>query len=474
MRRSVRFRWRYALATAGLALGLSMATPGAAKGNASRTPPNIVIILADDAGYRDFGFQGSTEFPTPNIDRLAREGTVYSSAYASMPFCSPSRAGLLTGRYTQRFGYEFNLTQAAPKGVDARYMGLDTDERTAADYFRAAGYATYAVGKWHMGEQSQFHPLVRGFDHFYGFLGGGSSYFPQKIAPAVIERDGVPELPTQYLTDQFAAEAVRDIEQSRGKPFFLYLAFNAVHTPMNARPADEARFTNIADPQRRRLAAMTWALDRGVGSVLDALKRSGAAENTLVVFANDNGGDSIGIGADNAPLRGTKGTLLEGGIRVPMIIRRPGDVNHRERVDAPVSLLDILPTALDYAGVTLPRNVDGMSLRASAPPPQQRQLFWRYDTMAAMRDGRWKLLRYPDRPPELYDLSTDIGESNDRAGVDPDRVRAMLKTLFAWEATVEHPRWHTGTFWSQEDVRRYSADHVKIQNLDEKKKVFGQ
>lgn len=461
------------LGTASLAL--AMAVPAHARPTPpADSRPNVVIILADDAGYRDFGFQGSREFATPNIDALAQVGTVYSSAYASMPFCSPSRAGLLTGRYTQRFGYEFNLTQAPPKGIDAHYMGLDTEERTVADYFRAAGYATYAVGKWHVGDQPQFDPLTRGFEHFYGFLGGGSTYFPEKIASGTIQRDGVSERPPHYLTDQFGAEAVRDIEQSRGKPFFLYLAFNAVHAPMNARSEDEVRFAGIVDPQRRRLAAMTWALDRAVGSVMAALKRTGTVDNTLIVFTNDNGGDSIGIGADNAPLRGMKGTLLEGGIRVPMIIRLPHGAKTKANEARPVSLLDILPTALQAAGISIPEGLDGAPLQADAAALNARPLFWRYDTMAAMRSGPWKLLRYPDRPPELYNLAEDIGESDNRADAEPDRVRAMLKALFVWEATVEHPRWHTGTFWTQEDVRRYSADHVRAENEKEKKAIFGQ
>ncbi|WP_423140767.1 sulfatase-like hydrolase/transferase [Parablastomonas sp. CN1-191] len=432
-----------------------------------------MVLLADDAGYHDFGFQGSREFRTPNIDALARQGAVYTDAYATMPFCSPSRAGLLTGRYTQRFGYEFNLTQAAPKGVDPLFMGLDTSERTAADLLRSAGYATYAVGKWHLGEQPQFDPLKRGFDHFYGFAGGGSTYFPEKIAPTTITRDGVAERPARYLTDQFADEAVRDIEQSRGRPFFLYLAFNAVHAPMNARPEDEALFAAIADPQRRRLAAMTWALDRAVGKVLTALKRRGVADNTLVIFTNDNGGDRIDIGADNAPLRGTKGTLLEGGIRVPLIIRMPhGQAAARQSV--PVSLMDLLPTALAAAQVAAPADLDGRSLLGTPASIAERPLFWRYDTMAAMRQGPWKLLRFPDRPPQLYDVAADSGETRDLAETYPDRTRAMLKAIFAWEGTVEHPRWHTGTFWSQEDVRRYSAEHVTAENQRIRKALFGQ
>lgn len=447
-----------------LAMAVSFAAPSAidARSRKGPRPPNVVVILADDAGYADFGFQGGTEFETPNIDRLAREGVVYETAYATMPFCSPSRAGLVTGRYTQRFGYEYNLTDQAPPGVDAAYMGLAVEERTMGDLFRAAGYRTIAIGKWHMGEAPQFHPNARGFDHFYGFLGGGSTYFDEDGKPGPVERNGTLQQPSAYLTDDFAREAVHQIAASRDRPFLLYLAFNAVHTPMDALASDEARFTAITDPQRRRLAAMTYALDRAVGRVLEALKVNNLDRNTLVVFTNDNGGDRIGLGASNAPLRGTKGTLLEGGIRVPLIVRYPDKASAGSRDPIPASLMDILPTALRTARIAKPDNLDGMALNALTG--RQRALFWRYDNMAAVRSDGWKLLRYPDRPAQLYDLQHDPAEARDLAARHPDRVRSMMQALFAWEANQQHPRWHTGTFWSQEDIRRYDDAHVATEN----------
>lgn len=446
-----------------------MATALASAGSAQ--PPNVVIILADDAGYGDFGFQGSREMVTPNLDRLARQGTIYNAAYAAMPFCSPSRAALLTGRYPQRYGYEFNLTGKPPPGVDGRFMGLATTESTIGDLLRAAGYASIAVGKWHVGEAAHFHPNARGFDRFHGFLGGTSAYLPARIRPGSISFNGQPAQPQAYLTDDLVRVAGEQIAAVRGKPFLLYLAFNAVHTPMEATPADEARFAGIADPQRRRLAAMTFAMDRAVGTLLATLDRLELADNTLLIFSNDNGGDRIGLAASNAPLRGTKGTLLEGGIRVPLIVRWPGGQRGGhgagQRVDAPVSLMDIVPTALAAAGVAAPANLDGRSLGQ----PAVRPLFWRYDTMAAMRDGAWKLLRFPDRPPELYDVVADPGETHNLAATAPVRVAAMLKAIFAWEAGLEHPRWHTGSYWSQEDVRRYDAAHVAAENARERRSL---
>lgn len=462
-----------AVMATGCVSNTAVAASERAKANGER-PPNVIIILADDAGYADFGFAGSDEIATPNIDALAKSGVVFEQAYATTPFCSPSRAGLLTGRYPQRYGYEFNLTHEPPPGIDARYMGLDVDESTIGDLFKAAGYRTIAIGKWHVGSQPQFHPNVRGFDEFYGLLGGGSTYFPDRIAAGKIERNGEGVEASKYLTDEFADEAVAQISQSGDQPFLLYLAFNAVHTPMDALPEDIARFAHIEDPQRRRLAAMTWAMDRAIGKVMDALEAKGLTDDTLVIFTNDNGGDRIGLDADNTPLRGTKGTLLEGGIRVPMIAKMPMKQGAGTQVQGAVSLMDILPTALEVAGAPVPGNLDGVSLLGLGQSAGSRPLFWRYDTTAAVRNGKWKLLRFPDRPAQLYDLSVDVGEMHDLAAENRELVTRLMQQLFAWEATIEHRRWHTGTYWSQEDIRRYSETHVEAAIARSKAELSGQ
>lgn len=450
---------------AALVLGGCLSVPLAAE---TARKPNIVIILADDAGYADFGFQGSREMQTPNIDRLAQQGTVYDQAYATTPFCSPSRAGLLTGRHPLRYGFEFNLTHEPAPGIDPRFMGLAEGERTIADYLRATGYRTIAVGKWHLGDAPQFHPNKRSFDHFYGLIGGNSRYFPDAIKPGALERNGTPAQAREYLTDDFATEAIEQIAAAGDAPFLLYLAFTAPHTPMDATAADIARFRHIADPQRRRLAAMTWAMDRGVGRIMETLRARGLDRNTLVIFTNDNGGDTIGLNADNGPLRGMKGTLLEGGIRVPMIVRWPNGAGAGRRAVQPVSLMDILPTALALAGAAPPVGLDGQPLTPNNEVQTGRRLYWRYDTVAAMRQGPWKLLRYPDRVPQLYNLAVDPGEGSDLAAEEPQRLAMMMRALFAWEGTVEHPRWHTGSFWSQEDIRRYSETHVRAENAKAK------
>ena len=443
---------------------------------AERRAPNIVVILADDAGYADFGFQGSDQVRTPNIDRIARSGVTYGNAYVTTPFCSPSRAGLLTGRYPQRYGYEFNLTHEPPPGVDAEFMGLAVEESTLGDYLQSAGYTTIAVGKWHVGDAPQFRPNVRGFDHFYGFLGGGSHYHPDQLKPGDIVRDGEAVRPGEYLTDDLAREAIEYIEQYKEQPFFLYLAFNAVHTPMDALREDAGRFSHIEDEQRRRLAAMTWAMDRAVGNVVAALEERDLLNDTLLIFTNDNGGDRIGIAADNAPLRGTKGTLLEGGVRVPLAVQWPGVIAPGSTFDGTVSLMDIVPTAITVAGGNVPDNLDGRTLLMADGELDggHSSLFWRYDVMAAVRSSDWKLLRFPDRAPQLYDLSSDSGESNDLAAQNPDKVGSLMQQLFAWEAGLIHARWNTGTFWSQEDVRRYDSDYVDRERAGTAKDISGE
>lgn len=444
--------------------------------SAKQRAPNIILILADDAGYADFGFQGSDEVLTPNIDAIAQNGVTYSNAYVTTPFCSPSRAGILTGRYPQRYGYEFNLTHEPPPGVDAEFMGLAVEESTLGDYLRALDYVTIAIGKWHVGDAPQFHPKARGFDHFYGFLGGGSSYHPDNIKLGKMTRDGEAVKPSDYLTDDLAREAIDYIEQYREQPFLLYLAFNAVHTPMDAMRADMERFAHIEDEQRRRLAAMTWAMDRAVGNVVEALQEFELLDNTLLIFTNDNGGDRIGIAADNAPLRGTKGTLLEGGVRVPLTVQWPGVIEAGTKSDVTVSLMDLVPTAIAAGGGDLPKDLDGKTLFTGDGllTGGHESLFWRYDVMAAVRADDWKLLRFPDRSPQLYDLAADTGESNDLAAQNPGKVSELMQKLFEWEAGLIHARWNTGTFWSQEDIRRYDDEHVERERASTAQSISGE
>src|SRR5262245_14407191 len=357
-------------------LALAVVSSGQAPAQATNAPkrPNIVIILADDLGYADVGFHGCKDVPTPRIDSIARGGVRCTNGYVSGPYCSPTRAGLLTGRYQQRFGHEFNPGERAADNE----LGLPLSQTTIADRLKAAGYATGLVGKWHLGAAPRFHPQRRGFDEYFGFLAGSHPYFPGQGEPIYRGTEVVKE--REYLTDAFAREAVSFIDRHSDKPFFLYLAFNAVHTPMHATDPRLARFSSIKDEARRTYAAMLAAMDEGVGRVLDTLKKHGLEENTLVVYFSDNGGPTMPGTTINAsrndPLRGSKRTTLEGGIRVPFTARWPKGLPAGAIYEHPVIQLDLLPTLLAAAGVEAKPDwqLDGVNLipywtgRDSRPP----------------------------------------------------------------------------------------------------------
>jgi len=440
--------------------------------------PNVVLILADDLGYGDLSCQGSVQIPTPNIDRLAAEGTRALRGHASSLVCAPSRAGLMTGRYQNRFGFEHNLS--VPDHVKPEACGLPLDEPTMAERLKALGYRTAAVGKWHLGESPGHHPNARGFDSFFGMIKGSHGYFP---APgrSRIERDGesVEAFRRPYLTDEFSLEAARFITSGAdgADPWFLYLAYNAPHTPLEATEADLARFAEVEPPRRRTYCAMVHALDRGVGEVLDALDATAQAENTIVVFLNDNGGSCDASRAINAPLRGQKSMVLEGGTRVPFLVRWPGRVPAGAEYPHPVSALDLVPTFVAAAGGEVePRYVgrgerrrerpfDGVDLLPYLAGEREgrphEQLFWRISQRgAAVLDGDWKLVRLPHRLPELYDLASDPSELRDLAPEQPERVEALLARLHEWECSFErNPMWESAVRWATYNRRLYDAEY---------------
>ncbi|MCI2284714.1 sulfatase-like hydrolase/transferase [Colwellia sp. MSW7] len=417
--------------------------------------PNILFILSDDAGYADFGFHGSKIMKTPHLDDLAEQSMMFKQAYVSAAVCGPSRAGILTGRYQQRFGFEENNVPGymSKNGTTGDKMGLAIEEVTIADYLKELGYTTTIIGKWHQGNADEFHPLKRGFDSFYGFRGGARSYFeydennPLDRPENGLERDfeQFEESPV-YLTDAFADEAIATIDKANHSPFFIFLSFNAVHTPMEAKPEDLALFPELTG-KRKAAAALTISMDRAIGRVLKKLEESGIAENTLVVFTNDNGGPSDTNGSVNSPLSGTKANHLEGGIRVPMLIRRPGHIKSNSTYNFPVSTLDLLPTFYSAAQGNTGhlKNIDGKDLmpylnQTSKERPHQT-LYWKKENRGAIRDGDWKLLRFPDRPIELYNIEDDPSEMIDLALKYPKKVRNMYKSLFNWELTLARPKW---------------------------------
>ncbi|MEZ5163325.1 MAG: sulfatase-like hydrolase/transferase [Fimbriimonadaceae bacterium] len=360
------------------------------------SPPNIVFIVSDDAGYGDFGFTGSLQIKTPNIDSIAKEGVEFTQGYVSGPVCSPSRAGFLTGRYQSRFGHEDNLAIGEVQPGDQREdIGLPVEERTIADYMKSFGYTTGLVGKWHLGEEEKFLPKSRGFDEYWFLPGGSRPYFDQKVGKAMaIQSNYDPEPKVTYTTDDFGAQAAGFITRNAKKPFFLYLSYTAPHTPLTPKPEDEEEFAYIADNRRRKYCGLMKGLDRSVGVVLDALKTNKLDQNTLVIFINDNGGQ-IQAGAVNAPYRGMKGTFLEGGTRIAYAMKWPGKIKAGTEFDGRVSTLDILPTALGAASqgkrYEVAKPFDGVDLmpylaQAKSGDPHET-LFWRMGFTGAVRDG---------------------------------------------------------------------------------------
>ena len=407
--------------------------------------PNIVLILADDLGYGELGVQGSKDIPTPNIDSLAANGVRFTNGYVSCPVCSPTRAGLMTGRYQERFGHEFN---PGPAEQADSVFGLSLTEVTMADRLKSLGYATGIFGKWHLGYRPEFHPQKRGFDEFFGFLGGAHSYLdPLERTANPILRGTEPVKQITFLTEDIAREGVSFIERRQKEPFFLYLPFNAVHAPMEATEKYLSRFGSIQNPRRRTFAAMLSALDDAVGSVLSKLRETRLLENTLVFFVSDNGGPTPNTTSGNGPLRGYKGQVLEGGIRVPFLIQWQGRLPAGKVYDHPVIALDIHPTAVAAGGGSIPAKagLDGVNLlpflTGSVKTPPHDRLMWRFSPQSAIRMGDWKLVRLGDGPSQLFNLAQDIAEKNDLAASQPDRVKQLEAAYQVWNAQLAEPRW---------------------------------
>jgi len=436
--------------------------------------PNIVVIVGDDMGYADIGVHGCMDIPTPNIDSLAADGVRCTSGYVSGPYCSPTRAGLLTGRYQTRFGHEFNPGGAPGQGPKKKQRqqagdgnkdsGLPLSETTMADRLKDAGYATALIGKWHLGYAEPFRPLRRGFDEFFGFLGGAHSYFPGDGAP--ILRGDVPVEENEYFTDAISREAVAFLDRQTDKPFFLCVTFNAVHTPMQADDARLKKFANISDKTRRTYAAMMSAMDDAIGAVLAKLHEKNLDENTLMVFISDNGGPTISTttvnGSSNKPLRGSKRTTLEGGVRVPFIVRWPGQVPAGQVYDKPVIQLDILPTALAAAGVDVAPDsrLEGVNilpyLNGENDNPPHDALYWRFGKQMAIRQGDWKLVKYDPvvdgqkggkgtaTDAKLYNLANDIGETENLIEEEPEKAKALQAAWNKWNASNVPAAWGDG------------------------------
>ncbi|WP_445749762.1 sulfatase-like hydrolase/transferase [Polaribacter sp.] len=409
--------------------------------------PNIITIIIDDAGYADFGFMGSNDLETPEIDKLAKSGVIFTDAHVSATVCAPSRAGLMTGKYQQRYGFEANNTGDEETGD----IGLSDDVTTLADVFKANNYKTVAIGKWHLGATETDHPNERGFDDFYGFLGGGRPYFPLEnpSKETMLQHNSKKVQFNGYLTDVLGDYAVNYIQQHQNEPFFMYLAFNAVHTPMQAKTEHLEKYKNHA---RKELAAMTWSLDENIGKITKKLEELHLAENTLIYFISDNGG-AHNNSSTNGNLKGWKGNEFEGGHRVPFIMSWKSHIKPNQTFDGLTSSLDIFTTSLAAANISADKKLqlDGANLLPyvtgikSGNP--HNTLYWRKLDEAAIRYKNLKLIRLENYGEVLYDLTADISEANDLSTIDNINVQLLSNKLKSWEKTLMPPLWKEDKPW---------------------------
>lgn len=430
--------------------------------------PNFVLIVADDLGYADLSINGSNQIATPNIDRLAKEGVNFLNGYVSSPVSGPSRAGFITGKNQVSFGVDNNLGGSQP-GFDPSFLGLPLTEVTIADRLKELGYATGLIGKWHLGDEPHFHPTKRGFDEAWTYSGGGHDYFISEsegkgyLSP--IECNYKTPQQITYITDDKGDECVDFIKRHNKDPFFLFASFNAPHAPMQATEADLELYKHIENQKRRTYCAMVHRLDVNIGRILETLESEGLSKNTLIVFISDNGGPVDQNGSINAPFNGQKGTLLEGGIHVPFMMKWTGRLPAGKTFEHPVTSLDFAPTFLQAAtdrelnedifdGVNLMPFLTGQN--DSAP---HKTLNWRFTISAAIRDGDWKLVRLPDRLPMLYNLADDISEQKDIAIDNLGRTKDMLKKLGEWDIRLPHPLFLEGPNWRVRQVELYDKQY---------------
>jgi arylsulfatase A-like enzyme len=466
--------------------------PASAQVPADQRPPNILVIVVDDLGYNDVSLNGGGVTPTPNIDALARSGAVVENGYAANATCSPSRAAIMTGRYPTRFGFEFTAVPPAFAENIARFadapdhpaifhgdrirglpayadMGVPPGEETIAEYLQGQGYHTMHIGKWHLGEAAPLRPENQGFDESLGMMAGGGMYLPAgdpsgvearlpwdpidrfiwANLPYAVQYNGAQRFaPQGYLTDYLTDNAVAAIEANRNQPFFLYLAYNAPHTPLQATREDYEAVGDVGDHTARVYAAMIHALDRGIGRVMQALEENGIADNTLVVFTSDNGGAwYVGMPDLNRPFRGWKATFFEGGLRVPFYVRWPARIQPGTTIQGPMHHMDIFATAAAASGApdASPAR-DGVNLlpylTGDAVEPLQRTLYWRSGHYRVVRDGDWKL-QVSERPERvwLFNLADDPTEQTDLSAQRPDQVARLRALIDAHEAGMPAPLW---------------------------------
>ena len=442
--------------------------------NSFAQKPNIVLILADDLGYGDVGYTGSTQIKTPHIDELAADGVIFTQGYASAPVCGPSRAGLMTGRNQVNFGFDNNPVRLLPQ-FNSEYFGLPITQKTVADRLSELGYVNGLIGKWHLGDEPHFRPTKRGFHEVWTYPYGGHHFFKSEpegeryLSP--LESNYKTPDPITYLTDDTGNESVDFIRRHKDKPFFLYASFNAPHAPLQAIEEDLKLYAHIENERRRTYCAMVHRLDVNVGKIVAELKKHKLYDNTIIVFLSDNGGPvaSKDPWTINAPYRGAKGILLEGGVRVPFSITWPKNIKAGSAYNEPVSALDLTPTFVESAGgkITAADKLDGVNLapfisgeKTEAPHPN---LKWRFTISASMLEGNWKLIRLPDRLPLLYNLSEDKSELNDVASKHPEMVIRMLKELGDWDVSCPQVLYLEGGIYKKRQLDQYDSEYQLTQ-----------
>lgn len=448
--------------------------------------PNLIVILTDDQGYGDVGFNGSSDIFTPHIDKIANEGTRFTNGYVTFSVCGPSRAGLLTGRYQDRFGFNFNPTMdpSVPQN------GIPTSEKNIAEVLEPAGYTSAIIGKWHMGTHPDLRPNKRGFDFFYGFLSGGHRYFPEELTlndlsdvqykfdwykTKLLKNEQRVDT-SEYLTDELSNEAVDFIKREKDNPFFLYLAYNAPHAPLQATKEYLDRNLHIKNEKRRTYAAMITAVDDGVGRVLATLKEQGIDENTLVVFLSDNGGAKTN-GSDNGELRGFKNSLFEGGVKVPFAVRWPKVIPAGVDYHKPVSSLDIMATIVGQSKVDVSKNkpLDGVDLIPFITHQNQENphdvLFWRHvkANSYAMRSGDDKIVLTPDEA-HLFDMNGDHVEANNLLPQQESRFNALDESYQIWQEELKDATFPDLHHWvkskKKPNKNKKNKTNTKVKNND--------
>lgn len=459
--------------------------------------PNVILITADDLGKTDISLYGSPYVSTPNIDSIGNEGVIFSEAYCSSPICSPSRAGFLTGRYQQRFGFEFQprdlyprnrlekiiykyiidtgemyITKAKryPRKKDIAQQGIPGSEITLGEILSGTGYRTASIGKWHLGYADPFVPNARGFEYQYGFYEAFSLYAPvddpdivnyrhdyfankhiwnqERKGPCAVRRNNEVIEEEEYLTFRIAEEVNDRIDEWEDEPFFIHASFSAPHTPFQVPKEYYNRFSHVKDKNKRVYYGMIAALDDAVGSILSVIEKRGLEENTIIFFASDNGGATYTGATDNFPLKGGKFTNFEGGINIPFMVRWPGTLKPGTLFDEPVILLDVFTTSIAAAGLPLTeeRILDGVDLlpfiTGEAAGSPHDALFWRSGFNKAVRKGDWKLiLDTRENESILYNVRDDKLEKRDVSAQNPEKKEELLMELESWEKELMDPLW---------------------------------